>query len=112
MKYLELEQNYEKERREKASMENYIKSIRVLPSPSKNISFGNDQIISDLLILANEELERKSILLSELQSKIEYLEGKNLESMNEQQLEGLRIFYGSKLSSIVATLTNLTNKQK
>jgi hypothetical protein len=112
MKYLELEQQYEKERQEKAAMENYIQSTHVLPAPSKNLSLGNDQTISDLLILANEELERKSKLLSKLQSKIEYLEGKNLENLNEEQLEGLRMFYGSKLSSIVATLTNLTNKQK
>ncbi len=93
-------------------MEHYIQSNKVVLAHSKSINFGNDQTISDLLLLANEELEKKSKLVSELNSKIEYLEGKNLECMNEEQLEGLRIFYGSKLSSIVATLTNLTNKQK
>ena len=93
-------------------MEKYIHSQKILPSPSINQTKDIEHSLADLLFLANEELERKSKLVSELQSKIDFLEGKNLDNLSEEQLEGLSNFYGSKLSSIVSALTNINNKQK
>jgi len=57
--------------------------------------------------LANEELEKKSKLINELQSRIDYLENNNLETMNEYELNQLKNFYGTKLSSIVSAISNL-----
>jgi hypothetical protein len=67
---------------------------------------STEENISDLLSLANEELERKSKLVYELESRIEYLEGNNLEAMGESQLNQLKNFYGTKLSSIVSALNS------
>jgi hypothetical protein len=70
---------------------------------------SNEENILDLLYLSNQELEKKSKLISELQSKIQYLEGTNIESMSESQLNQLKDFYGSKLSSIVSKISNFNN---
>jgi hypothetical protein len=70
---------------------------------------NSEENIIDLLSLANEELERKSKLINELQSRIEYLEANNIDLMNENQLNQLKNFYGTKLSSIVSALSNFSN---
>jgi hypothetical protein len=64
-----------------------------------------------LLSLANAELEEKSKIIKSLNSKIEMLESKNFDNLEESALEELKDYYGSKLSSIVAALNNLTKNK-
>ncbi len=79
-------------------------------SKSKPQCFTKNEEISDLLTLANAELEEKSKIIKTLTLKIDLLECGNLETLEESALEQLRDFYGSKLSSILAALTNLEIK--
>ena len=94
-------------------MEAYIKSGKLLtPLSVKHTSIQNSgENIKDLISLANEELEKKSKLISELQARLDYLEGKNMVNLDEDQLNGLSNFYGSRLSSIVSAITNLNNSK-
>ena len=104
-----MERECEKEKEQKVSMEKYIQSQHSFQKSRSPVSTQNQ--ISDLLQLANEELEKKSKLISELQMQIKNLQCNNIEALEEDALNELRQFYGSKLSSIVAALTNISNQK-
>lgn len=106
---MKLEKDLEKEKLQKVQMEAYFKSQAVKNSHTLQapIISNSEENINDLLTLANEELENKSKLIYELQSRIEFLECKHLDSMNQSQLNQLKSFYGTKLSSVVAAMGNL-----
>ncbi len=92
----------EKQKQEKIEMEKYyLSKLNQAPVQINN----TEENISDLILLANEELERKSKIINELLSRVEYLEGNNLENMDEKKLTQLKDFYGNKLSSIVSQLS-------
>ena len=95
-------------------MEKYIFSHKAFnPTSRKTLTIANtEDNILDLLALANEELERKSKLIFDLQNRIEYLEGKNLDKLDENQLTQLSNFYGNRLSSVVTAINNLNTSQK
>ncbi len=67
--------------------------------------------VNDIISLANDELERKSKSISNLQSRLDFLEAKNIEIMNEEQLNLLKDFYTSKLGSVLSAINNF-NKEK
>ena len=110
-----MEQQYEKERKEKFEIEKYILSQKKVGNSTLrkcHVVNNSEDNIQDLISIANEELERKSKAIADLQARIEYLEGKNLERLDENQLNQLSSFYGARLSSIVAAINNLNNKHK
>jgi hypothetical protein len=76
-----------------------------------NSERNHNQDVMDLLSLANSELEEKSKIIRSLSAKIEILESKNFDNLEESELEELKDYYGSKLSSIVAALNNLTKNK-
>jgi hypothetical protein len=85
---------------QKTSLNSFSKNNR------QNLIANTVENITDLLSLANDELERKSKQIYEMQARIDYLEGKDIQHLDEAGLNNLKNFYGSRLSSIVSEINN------
>jgi hypothetical protein len=100
---------YEKERKEKEELALYIKN-QSKANHSESIQskiMTTEENIQDLLHLANEELDRQAKIISELASRLDYLEGKNIRSMHEKELNQLKDFYSVRLGIAIDSLNNL-----
>lgn len=104
-----MERNFEKEKKEKEQLERYI-SNKLNQNNYKTAKVENTESnIMDLLYLANSELESKSKHVAELENKLVFLQGNNIRSLSEHDLNNLKDFYSSKLGLVIDTLTNLNN---
>jgi hypothetical protein len=68
---------------------------------------NTEENITDLLELANEELEQKSKLIHELETKLEALEPSNIKRLSSTQLNELKNFYSTRLGLIIDAISNL-----
>jgi len=68
---------------------------------------NSEENISDILQLANQELKQQSKRIFELNSKLEFLEGKDLKNSNENDLNTLKDFYSARLGTVIDALNNL-----
>lgn len=111
MKLFDLQKDFDEERKANDELRSYIKNhIKPLKIDIHKVELVNsDENISDLLHLANEELSKQSRKIFELTSRLEYLEGKEIRTLDESQLNNLKDFYSSRLGLAIDALNNLKN---
>ena len=68
---------------------------------------NSEENISDIIQLANDELKQQSKRIFELNSKLEFLEGKDVKNLNENDLNYLKDFYSARLGAVIDALNNL-----
>ena len=68
---------------------------------------NSEENISDILQLANDELKQQSKRIFDLNSKLEFLEGKDVKNLNENDLNSLKDFYSARLGAVIDALNNL-----
>ena len=67
---------------------------------------NSEENISDILDLANEELNQQSKRIYELNSKLEFIEGKTIKNSNENDLNTLKDFYSARLGAVIDAINN------
>ncbi len=74
-------------------------------NPAKILN--SEENIQDLIQLANDELKKQSQTIFELTSRLEYIEGKEIRSLDENNLNTLKDFYSTRLGLVIDALNNL-----